>query len=161
MAAKNTKAAETEPNELVLSRVFDAPPSLVYAACIERKHTMQWMAPHGFRISHSEAEVRPGGSWRSCMVSPEGQELWLSGVYREVVPDRRLVFTHAWDDEHGKPGHQTVVTLMLEEVRGKTLLTLRQAFFASAASRDGHRGGWTQCLERLETLLKQQTGASA
>lgn len=154
--AANTKAQAAEAgHELVITRVFDAPRSLVFAAWTEGEHVRQWLAPHGFTSTHSEAEVRPGGSWRSCMVSPDGEELWLGGVYREVVPDRRLVFSHAWDDEHGKPGRETVVTVELEDLDGKTRLTLRQAFFETAASRDGHQGGWTQCLERLETLLHQ------
>jgi uncharacterized protein YndB with AHSA1/START domain len=159
--AANTEAAATQ-HELVLTRVLDAPPSLVFAAWTEGERTRQWLAPHGYTNTHSDAQVRPGGHWRSCMVSPTGEELWLGGVYREVVPNRRLVFTHAWDDEHGKPGRETLVTVELEEVAGgKTHLTLRQAFFETAASRDGHQGGWTQCLERLETHLAKQTEVQA
>ena len=153
--AVNTKAAATVPqHELVLTRLFDAPCSLVFAAWTEGEHVRHWLCPHGFKISANDAELRPGGFWRSCMVSPDGAELWLGGIYREIVPNRRLVFTHAWDDEHGKPGHETLVTVTLEEVEGgKTRLTLHQAFFETAASRDGHQGGWSQCLERLESHL--------
>lgn len=162
--AANTKAAAAaqQQHELVITRVFDAPRKLVFAAWTQSEHVSHWLCPHGFRISFNEADLRPGGSWRSCMVSPEGKELWLGGIYREIVPDQRLVFTHAWDDEHGKPGHETLVTVTLEEIDGgKTRLTLRQAFFETAASRDGHGGGWTQCLERLESYLARQIGAHA
>jgi uncharacterized protein YndB with AHSA1/START domain len=63
------------------------------------------------------------------------------------------VFTHAWDDEHGKPGHETVVTVTLVERDGKTEMTFRQGVFKSVESRDGHNGGWTECFDRLEELL--------
>lgn len=156
----NASAAAKADYELTMSRVFDAPRSLVFAAWTEGEHVVHWLCPHGFRIAHNSAEVRPGGSWRSCMVSPEGKELWLGGVYREVVKDRRLVFTHAWDDEDGKPGHQTEVTVTLDDDGGSTRMTFHQAFFVSAASRDGHQGGWAQCFERLQAYLAQ-AGAGA
>jgi uncharacterized protein YndB with AHSA1/START domain len=64
-----------------------------------------------------------------------------------------LVFTHAWDDPDGKPGHETLVTVRLEDHHGKTLMTFRQAFFTSVEQRDGHRGGWSECFERLAAHL--------
>ncbi|HEX5339995.1 MAG TPA: SRPBCC domain-containing protein [Gammaproteobacteria bacterium] len=112
-----------------------------------------WLAPHGFSITHSEGDCRPGGDWRSCMHSPEGADLWLGGVYREVVKNERLVFTHAWDEADGTPGHETLVIVTFADHEGKTLLTLHQALFRSVESRDGHRGGWSQCLERLAEYL--------
>jgi uncharacterized protein YndB with AHSA1/START domain len=61
---------------------------------------------------------------------------------------------------HGKPGHETVVTVRLEDAgEGKTLMIFRQALFDSVESRDGHQGGWGQCFERLDDLLAQETEA--
>jgi uncharacterized protein YndB with AHSA1/START domain len=67
------------------------------------------------------------------------------------------VFTHAWLDDQGKPGHETLVTVTFAERGGKTEVTLRQAEFASAAERDGHRGGWTECFERLAEHLVEMS----
>ena len=56
-------------------------------------------------------------------------------------------------DADGEPGQETVVSVLLEDLGGKTRLTLRQTGFASEDSRDGHEGGWRECLERLEEHL--------
>lgn len=140
--------------ELVITRIFDAPPALVFKMWSEPEHIRQWLAPRGMTIPQSEGDFRPGGAWRSCMRTPDGAELWLSGVYREVVPDRKISFTHAWEEE-GKRGHETIVTISLELLGKKTKLTLHQAPFDSVGSRDGHAGGWGECLDKLaEELAK-------
>ncbi|HVH10778.1 MAG TPA: SRPBCC domain-containing protein, partial [Gemmatimonadales bacterium] len=90
---------------------------------------------------------------RSCMRSPDGRDLSLGGVYREIIAPSRLVFTHAWDDTDGNLGHETVVTVTLVEHAGKTRLTFHQAYFSSVESRDGHRGGWNECLDKLRAHL--------
>ena len=153
MAARSNVAVKPVDRELVITRIFDAPRALVFAAWTEPEHIVEWSAPHGFTIPHCEGELRPGGAWRCCMRSPEGADLWLGGIYREIVVPERLVFTHAWDGADGEPGHQTMVTVIFEDLGGKTRLTLRQTGFVSQDSRDGHAGGWQECLERLEEHL--------
>ncbi|MGA9852409.1 MAG: SRPBCC domain-containing protein [Gammaproteobacteria bacterium] len=152
---KNDPAVAPEDRVLVITRIFDAPPSLVFKAWTEKKHIGQWLAPRAFTIPHSEGEVRPGGHWRSCMRKPDGTELWLGGAYREVIESQRLVFTHAWDEPDGTRGHETVVTVTFEDYDGKTRLTLYQTIFKSVESRDGHRGGWNECLDRLAEYLPE------
>jgi len=149
MAAKTRVAAEPAERVLVLHRVFDAPRELVFKAWTEPQHLTRWSCPNGFTLTQCEGELRPGGAWRSCMRSPDGKELWLGGVYREIQAPDRLVFTHAWQDDNGNPGHETVVTVTFAERDGKTEMTFRQALFESVASRDGHRGGWTECFDKL------------
>lgn len=140
-------------NELTITRVFDAPCHLVFEAWTNPDHLKKWCAPKGFTIPSSEGELRPGGVWRSSMKSPEGELLKMGGVYQEVVPDEKLVFTHAWDEETGGTGHETVVTVTFADLDGKTLMHFHQAVFATKESRDGHEGGWTQCFDKLEELL--------
>ncbi|WP_163268820.1 SRPBCC family protein [Chelativorans alearense] len=144
--------------ELYISRLFDAPRALVFEAWTKAEHISRWSCPTGFTIPHSEGDIRTGGWFKTCMRSPEGEEHWLSGTYREVTPPERLVFTHAWHDESGKPGHETVVTIKLREEGGRTRLTLHQAFFASRASRDGHEGGWNETLDNLAAYLPTIAG---
>lgn len=148
----NAIAAQPSADELVIVRLFDAPVSLVWKCWAEGEHMRHWSAPRGFTVSGS-GEVRVGGRWRSCMRREGGTELWLGGVYREVVPNKRLVFTHAWDGDEGKPGHETLVTVLFEEQGGKTLMTFRQSGFDSAPSRDGHQGGWNECFDKLSDYL--------
>jgi uncharacterized protein YndB with AHSA1/START domain len=144
---------------LEITRVFDAPRTQVFAAWTRREHLMHWCAPDGFEITLCEGDPRIGGAWRSSMRSPDGMDHRVRGVYREIVPNRRLVFTHAWDGEDGRPGHETVVTVTFEDERGKTRMTFRQTGFKSAASRDGHRGGWSESFERLAEALADRTVA--
>jgi len=154
------KHRNSEPRELALEivRVFDAPRSLVFQAWTDDEHMRQWSAPHGFTITHNEGQARAGGAWRSCMRSPEDEDLWLGGVYREVVENERLVFTHAWDRDDGSPGHETVVTVIFEDQGDKTRMTFRQAYFESVEDRDGHGGGWNECFDRLTDLLARMAG---
>ena len=143
------------PAELILTRVFDAPCSLVYACWTEDRHIREWSAPHGFTIPYSEGKAVPGGSWRACMKKPDGTELWLGGVYKEVVLNRKLVMTHVWEQPDGTPGEETLLTVLFEDLGGKTRMTMIQTGFASPESRDGHHEGWSECFERLEKLLSK------
>jgi uncharacterized protein YndB with AHSA1/START domain len=147
--AKADGAREAADNALAITRVFDAPRSLVFQAWTRKEHLDRWCAPRGFTIPYSEGELRPGGAWRCCMRTPDGTEHWISGVYREIVEDELLIFIHAWEDEHGERGHETVVTVHFADRGGKTEIRFYQGPFTSVEARDGHAGGWTECFERL------------
>jgi uncharacterized protein YndB with AHSA1/START domain len=94
------------------------------------------------------------------MRDPDGGDHWLGGVYREVVPHKLIVMTHAWDDENGRPGAETVVTVRFEDLGERTKVTLEQTGFDSDESRDGHRGGWSECLDILGEHLAAMRSAS-
>jgi uncharacterized protein YndB with AHSA1/START domain len=150
----NQDIASPQDRELVITRVLDAPRQLVFAAWTEREHLVRWSAPRNFTITHCEGDLQVGGAWRSCMKSPDGTEHWVSGVYREIVPDERLVFTHVWDEEDGTPGRETLVMVSFADAdAGKTKMTFQQTGFASVSSRDGHEGGWSESFDRLTTVL--------
>jgi uncharacterized protein YndB with AHSA1/START domain len=142
-------------SDLVITRVFDAPRELVWKAWTEPERIKQWSAPKDFTMPVAEGDLRPGGAWRSSMRQPDGTELWLGGVYREIVEPERLVFTHAWLDDKGKPGPETLVTVTLTEREGKTEMSFRQTGFDSVESRDGHAGGWNECFDKLDDLLSE------
>jgi len=151
--ANTRAAADAAEHELLFTRVFDAPRSLVFRAWIEPEQVAQWWGPQGFSVVFIEMDVRPGGTWRKCMRSPEGNDYWRRGLYREVVEPERLVFTYISDDPHSDPDHETLVTVTFAEHGAKTLVTFRQTGFKSAASRDSHQGGWTSCMERFADYL--------
>ncbi|HUJ75859.1 MAG TPA: SRPBCC domain-containing protein, partial [bacterium] len=130
------RQAAAAKRELVITRYFDAPRSLVYQAWIDPGQAAQWWGPQGFMVTTMEMDVRPGGIWRKGMRSPDGQVFWRHGVYREVVEPERLVFTYYSDDRHTKPTHETLVTVTFAESGAGTLLTLRHSRFKSVASRD-------------------------
>ncbi len=141
---------------LTLTRLFDAPRTLVFAAFTDPEHALNWWGPRDFPATHLEMDLRPGGAWRGCLTSPEdGRVLWQGGVFREIVPPRRLVFTFAWDEE-GERGLETLVTIEFAEQGGKTLMTFRQAPFQSDGERDGHGYGWTSTFDRLAADLARR-----
>jgi uncharacterized protein YndB with AHSA1/START domain len=142
--------------ELVITRIFDAPRSLVFKAWTEPERLVRWWGPLGFKTRVSKMEVRAGGAWRFCMRSPEGIENWQQGVYLEIVEPERLVFSYAFEDTTGKPGHETRVTVTFAEDNGKTRLTVHHAVFEAVAVRDDHARGWGETLDRLAAELRQE-----
>lgn len=152
-AAKTGATVDGQDRELVFTRVFDAPRSVVFRAWTDPEQVAQWWGPQGFSVAFLEMDVRPAGAWRKCMRSPEGSDYWRRGVYREVVEPERLVFTYISDDPESDPDHETIVTVTFADHGAKTLMTFRQAEFESVASRDSHRHGWTSCMERFAAYL--------
>jgi uncharacterized protein YndB with AHSA1/START domain len=144
-----------------ITRIIDAPRPLVFAAWTMPMHLKQWSAPHGFTVPESKGDLRVGGKWRACMVSPQTGKLWLGGQYQQIVKNELLVFTHAWDEDDGSRGPETLVTVRFSDYGAKTRLVLEQTGFASAESAAGHEGGWSECLERLKEQFKQQRQNSA
>jgi uncharacterized protein YndB with AHSA1/START domain len=142
---------------LVITRVLDAPRSIVFTAWVDQAQATQWWGPHGFATVSNEMDVRVGGEWRRCLRSPEGTEHRSRGVFREIVAPERLVFTFAWE-RGGAPGHgpETLITLTFTELgANRTELTLHQAMFETVAGRDDHRRGWLSCLDRLADFLAE------
>lgn len=156
-ARKNDPAHAAAPNELKIVRIFEAPRALVYKMFTEIEHALAWGGPREYPMVHLEADLRPGGKWRGCLRAKEsGEEMWQGGVYREIVPLERLVYTFAWDEESGNSPNETLVTIIFaDEGDGKTKMTFRQAPFTSDESREGHCEGWNSAFDRLDELLKK------
>jgi uncharacterized protein YndB with AHSA1/START domain len=149
-AVVHVRPEPAEERVLILSRLFDAPRPLVFQAWTEPRHLARWWGPHGFTLSVCQQEFRVGGAYRFCMRAPDGTDHWVWGEYREIVAPERLVFTWHRDDEPGLRAQlSNLVTVTFAERGRKTHLTLHHAAFQTVADRDDHRGGWTECLERL------------
>lgn len=143
------------PFELTLTRRFAAPRELVYQCWTDPQHLKQWQGvPEGMELVQQAQDLRPGGSYRLTMRSPEGHEHHLGGEYRELVPPARLVQTHVWFDPAGNALLETLVTITFNELDGQTELTLHQTGLPSVGARDGHEGGWASILDRLASYLK-------
>jgi uncharacterized protein YndB with AHSA1/START domain len=139
---------------LELTRRFEAPRALVYAAWTDAPRLARWWGPRGFTVQNCHADLRVGGPWRVATRSPEGEEHNAGGVYRVVAPPERLAFTMAWEGvEDGWPGRETLVELEFAEEGIGTRLTFRQATFSSPEARDAHEHGWSSALEVLAEYL--------
>jgi uncharacterized protein YndB with AHSA1/START domain len=142
----NVKIAD---DELLITRIFDAPASLLFALWSKPEHMKRWMGPSSFTCPEAQIDFRVGGSYRAMIKSKERGENWFGGVYREIVPNKRLVFTFAWDNDGPSAGVETLVTITFEERNGKTVQTFHQRPFLSIESRDSHVGGWTGAFDKL------------
>jgi uncharacterized protein YndB with AHSA1/START domain len=152
--ATQSSVAEPSDRVLIISRIFDAPRELVFKAWTDPKHLVHWMGPRGFKSTVVHSELREGGAYRIHMRGPEGDDHWTQGVFREILPPRRLVMAGSWADAQGNAtSPETLLTLTFEEHEGKTRLTLHQSIFESVTARDEHRGGWSSSLDRLGEYL--------
>jgi uncharacterized protein YndB with AHSA1/START domain len=133
---------------LTLQRRINAKPAKIYAAWTEPSQIVKWMHPNNNDVIHAEMDVRVGGRFRIIMRTPEGEEHDVSGIFQEVVPDEKLVYTWAW---RSTPERESLVTFTLRGEDGgeRTLLTLKHEQFADEAARVDHEGGWNQVLDEL------------
>lgn len=165
MAPPKAPVARDDGRAIVMTRVLDAPRALVFAAWTEPRHMARWWGPHGFTSPVCELDVRPGGAWRIVMQGPDGTKVPVGGVYLEVDPPRRLVYTATVDEEasrgweHGPPP-PAIHIILFEEQGAKTKLTVVTQL-ESVADRDriakmGHEGGMGQSLDRLAALLAER-----
>lgn len=166
MAIRGGSAAEQpEPQELVITRVFDAPRDLVFKAWTERDRMMRWWGPKGFTLPVCKIDVRPGGAYLYCMRSPEGKDYWGKGVYREIVEPKRIVCTDCFADEEGNTvspqaygmspdwPEEALITVTFDEHGGKTLFTLHHAPLKPGPERDMCHQGWSESLDKLDDYL--------
>jgi uncharacterized protein YndB with AHSA1/START domain len=141
--------------EIVLTRLFDAPRRLVFEALTRPEHVRQWwgLLDDRYSVTECEIDLRPGGAWRYVGRGPQGEYAFY-GVYREVVPPERLVFTEIYAPF---PDVESVVTSVLTEEHGKTRMTVT-ALYPSKDVRDmvmgtGMAGGAAISYDRLEDLV--------
>jgi uncharacterized protein YndB with AHSA1/START domain len=149
MASPGTR--DRERPSLTLRRHFDVAPDKVWRAWTEPQALKQWFGPAEIvTVTVPELDVRVGGRFRVLMLAEDGERHEVSGVYREVVPNRRLVFGWAWVST---PERESRVTVLIEPSgKGSDLTLLHEQFFDQAAC-ENHTHGWTGSLVKLEALL--------
>lgn len=144
--------------EICLTRLFDAPRELVFEAMNTAEHIRCWWGclNEGYSVPVCEVDLRPGGSWRFVNRTPDGTLAAFHGVYREVTPPERVVYTEIFEDY---PDTESVVTTVLTEENGRTRLTVT-ALYPSAEVADmvlktGMEHGAALSYDRLEDLVSQ------
>jgi uncharacterized protein YndB with AHSA1/START domain len=150
----------TADREIVMSRVFDAPRELVWAAMTDPRHVVHWWGPNGFTTSIEKMDVRPGGMWKHVMHGPDGTDYPNKSVFTEVTKPERIAYSHGGSREGG-PGVRFEATWTFDALdANKTRVTIRM-LFPSAADRDmvvkeyGAVEGAQQTLGRLAEYLTQ------
>ncbi len=162
---RNGYVTKPSEQEVLITRVFDAPRELVFRAWTDPEHLMRWSAPKGCTTHFLKLDFHQGGTFHSCIRSPEGHECWCKGVYREIVVPEMIVFTLEISDEYGnsvEPAdvgmdpdwpRETSVTVTFAELGGTTKLTLHQTVPESLAKRTGAHPSWIEMLDRLAEEL--------
>ncbi|HVZ38053.1 MAG TPA: SRPBCC family protein [Candidatus Kapabacteria bacterium] len=148
--------------EIVMTRLFNAPRRLVFEACTRAEHMRRWWAPACVTMVVCEMDVRPGGTYRIITRGLDGSEYPFTGVYREVVPPERLVYTQRFDVEPFSRD-EAIITMTLEEHHGRTMMRssiLHATPEARAAHvQSGMEVGAAEAYDQLEELLASMAGA--
>ena len=137
---------------VTLKRRLNAPAEKIYAAWTQPAQLVHWFGPSQTVAGSVQAEmdVKVGGRFRVNFKTDDGEYHEVSGVYREVVPNEKLVFSWAW---HTTPERESLVTVLIKREGEGAILTLIHEQFFDEAARDGHKRGWTGTLEKLEHYL--------
>jgi uncharacterized protein YndB with AHSA1/START domain len=138
---------------LTIKRRLKAPPAKVFAAWTDPEKIKRWMGPGEIKAVRAESDARVGGRYRVLMQTPGGEQHDVSGVYREVVANEKLVFTWSWKVAPPDEPHQSLVTVLIKPDGAGTLLTLTHEHFFDEESRAAHEHGWIGSLEKLETFV--------
>jgi len=147
-------ASPTPGTEITLNlrRIFKAPRKKVFRAWTDPEELQKWWGPEGYATPSAEVNLRVGGKYRLGMRKlPDGEIFYLTGIYREVRPPERLVYSWRWEaePEYG----ETQVTVDFRQAGNSTEVVLTHEFFPTGKARDDHNRGWSSCLDRLAKLL--------
>ena len=142
-----------EKPSLTLVRIYPVAPEKVWRAWTDPEALKHWFGPDEGKVSLAETDVRVGGRFRIVLNTLDGEQHDLSGVYREVQPNRKLVFTWAWKST---PERQSLVTLIFRPSGSGTEFTVLHEQFFDVAARDRHESGWTGSLTKLGRFLQEQ-----
>ena len=154
MAVSSGTATVTLPTDeqILIGREFDAPKHLVYKAWTTPELVKRWWHANRGEVTVAEIDLHVGGKWRSVAVTDDGFEVAFHGEYREIVPNERIVPTEVYE---GAPDAETVNTLTLEEVDGRTILEILVQH-SSKESRDAQiDSGMEAGLQDALTLLEE------
>jgi uncharacterized protein YndB with AHSA1/START domain len=143
---------------LTLTRILDAPRDAVFRAWVDPAHIARWIGPRSIKAEVDKMDARPGGAYRMVMHGPTGETYTVRGIYRELAPPERLVFSWAWEAETSRPRHETVVTINFRAVGDKTEMTLRHEWFESKEARDNHDHGWSGSFDKFAEVLAGAPG---
>lgn len=154
---------QTPEFTLQIRRTLAAPREKVFAAWTQREQLEKWMCKDvaSQTVIHHQQDIRTGGRYlMEVRDATKKETYWGQGVYREVIPPEKIVFTWAWtkdrpDGESLHPGsHETEVTVEFFPRGNSTEVVLTHTGLTTTTLRDDHDRGWTGCLDVLEKVLQ-------
>ena len=150
------QASVKDKPSLSIHRHYPVAPEKVWRAWTDPQALKQWFGPGGpgdpQTVSVADLDLRVGGRFRLVFGGPDGNEHEATGAYKEVVPNRKLVFSWCWP--RTTPDRVSRITILLRPEGGGTDFEFRHEQFFDEAARDGHQRGWTTTFVKLEAFLK-------
>ena len=147
---------KTQQNiKLEIKRVINAPRDRVYAAWTDPAQLKKWFGPEDVQTDDLIVDARVGGEFRWDLTNSEGEKMICRGEYRELQPNKKIVFTWQWQDDEDWENRESVVTVELSDCDGGTELRLSHEQLPNEQSRDGHTRGWTSALDKLERFVSK------
>ena len=138
-----------------IKRLIKAPPDQVYAAWTDPAQLKQWFGPENVQTRDLIADACVGGKFRWDLINSEGEKMTCRGEYRELQPDKKIVFTWQWEDDEDWENHVSIVTVELDDADAGTELRLTHEKLPNKESRDGHTRGWNSALDKLEKFFSR------
>lgn len=159
MSTKIEVKPETE-NELVIGRILDVPPEKAYQIWTDGKTYPEWFCPKPWTVSDVKMDVRAGGSSEMVMKGPDGEKFPNKGIYLEVIPNKKIVFTDAFTKAWEPSGAAFMVaTVTFEDMGGKKKYIARARHWTKEAMEQhkqmGFEEGWGIVADQLEALAKR------
>lgn len=155
----------TDQQEVLIVREYDAPRELVFKVWTDPEHLKNWYAPEGCEIEISHFDFREGGKFQHCIYNKAVHDCWCTGVFLEIVVPEKIVYDLTISDKNGKPQKpvdagmdpdwpsSTTVTVLFESIGDKTRISLHQAVSLNLAKRTGAYPSWLSMLDKLENEL--------
>jgi uncharacterized protein YndB with AHSA1/START domain len=163
-----TKHDSDVADELVITRIFDAPREMVWKAWTDPKCVMQWLGPKGFTSPACKADFRVGGKFLFCMRAPDGKDYWSGGEYFEIVPHEKIVYTMYFADPEGNRvepatygvSHDSIIeefdVVSFEDFgNGQTKFTIHGNESIESAKSSGQYEGWMQSLDKMAAVVAE------
>jgi len=155
-------AKKSTAEEVLITRFFNASREDVFQAWTSAESLSRWYAPNDCTIEFKKFDFRIGGEFHHCIRNPHVHDCWCLGMFLEIIEPEKIVYSIAISDKDGNPVQpvtmgmdpdwpvETIVTVTLEEIDGKTKLTLKQTVDTALAKRTGAYPSWLQMLDHLE-----------
>ena len=156
---------EGNGKSLTITRIFDAPRERVWQRWTEPEQFSCWWGPKDFTAPYTNMDLRIGGKYLYCMRSPDGKDYWGTGIYKEISEPNRIVYTDSFADEHGNVVSaayygmdseiplEMEVEVTLEDIGGKTRMTLEHYGFPQGEMHEQAKAGWNESFDKLVECL--------
>lgn len=162
MKASNDSATLTQPKTIIIKREFDLPLLQVWKAWTDPQTFKKWWGPKEFTCPYCSIHLHEGGTYLNAMRGPDGKDIWGTGIYKEIIPQQKLVYTDSFADNKGNKvpsayynmpemPMELIVSVSFKEEDGKTIMQLKHEGIPAEMYDDCEKG-WQSSFDKLEEI---------